>query len=129
MVAARTFSVRSRRVPSWVGFLALLEEFVLTWDASPPRRQDRIYAREGWRCLAPGCSARRNLEVHHLVYRSRSGSDDGANLVCLCAFHHRRGEHEGRMEVRGRTPLGLLWRLGRPELATWYRNDRRVAPP
>jgi hypothetical protein len=129
MRAARMFSVRSRRVPSWVGFLALLEEFVLTWDASPPRRRDRIYARDGWRCMAPGCSSRRNLQVHHVDYLSRSGSDEDDNLVCLCAFHHLRGEHGDWMRVRGRAPTGLVWRLGRPDLADRFRNERRVATP
>jgi hypothetical protein len=129
MRAARMSSVRSRRVPSWVGFLALVEEFVLTWDASPPRRRDRIYARDGWRCMAPGCSSRGNLQVHHVDYQSQGGSDEDGNLVCLCAFHHLRGEHGDRLRVRGQAPVGLVWRLGRPDLAEWFRNERRVPAP
>lgn len=131
--AARMFSNRSRRVPAWIGLLALLEDFVFTWDgvAAAPHRQrpagahrsvdlacphdrpgedgtaehgaggddepvidgrrrrrarsnagvtlptppaarptprrhgDAIYIRDGWRCSAPGCTSRRNLEDHH----------------------------------------------------------------
>jgi hypothetical protein len=76
--------------------------------------------------MAPGCSSRGNLQVHHVEYHSHGGSDEDGNLVCLCAFHHLRGEHGDRMAVRGRAPVGLV---GRPELAEWFRNERRVASP
>lgn len=127
---AREYLSRGAFVPWWVGLLALLEEYVLTWD--DPRRMgkrrllDDICNRDGWRCAAPGCSSRRNLEVHHIVYRARGGDDGPANLVTLCRFHHQRGEHGDEARVRGRAPLALRWRLGRRELATWYQNERRV---
>jgi hypothetical protein len=79
--------------------------------------------------MAPGCSSRSNLEVHHVEYHSYGGSDEDGNLVCLCAFHHLRGEHGGRLRVRGQAPVGLVWRLGRSELAEWFRNERRVPAP
>lgn len=138
VIAARTFSVASRRVPGWVGLLALLEDFVQTWDpeergrgAGPgpiKRPGDAVYSRSGWRCTAPGCTSRRNLEDHHVVYRSRGGRDELSNRICLCRFHHQRGEHGDLASCRGRAPLGILWRLGRRPLAAWYRNERRVAP-
>jgi len=128
-LAARMFSTRCRRVPSWVGLLSLLEDFVETWD--PPagaarRRADRIYNRDGWRCTAPGCTSRRNLEDHHVRYRARGGSDHMWNRTTLCRFHHQRGEHGGLASCRGRAPLGIDWRLGRAENGVWYRNERRV---
>jgi hypothetical protein len=134
VVAARTFSVRSRRVPGWVGLLALLEDFVLTWDpvrsgrspVAPKRHGDPVYSRAGWRCTAPGCTSRKNLDDHHLVYRSRRGSDALDNRTCPCRFHHYQGEHGELASCRGKAPLGILWRLGRKELAVWYRNERRV---
>jgi hypothetical protein len=130
---ARTFSIRCRRLPAWVGLLALLEDFVDTWDAAPagPRRPgDAIYIRDGWRCAAPGCTSRRNLEDHHLRYRSRGGDDGLANRICLCRFHHQRGEHGGLASCRGTAPTGVIWRLGRRDAAPrWYTNERRVAAP
>jgi hypothetical protein len=132
LLAARMHTVRGRRVPAWVGLLALLEDFVFTWDpleASPARAADATYVRDGWRCAAPACTSRRHLEQHHVVYRSRGGGDDPTNLVTLCRFHHHRGEHDGLTRVRGEAPLGLVWRLGRAALATWWRNERRVPPP
>jgi 5-methylcytosine-specific restriction endonuclease McrA len=123
-------------VPAWVGLLALLEDFVLTWDPEkrgadtgiPKRPGDPVYARSGWRCAAPGCTSRKNLDDHHVVYRSRRGSDALANRACLCRFHHQRGEHGELASCRGKAPLGILWRLGRKELAVWYCNERRVVP-
>jgi HNH endonuclease len=92
-------------------------------------REDAILVRDGWRCAAPGCSSRRNLEVHHILYRSRGGGDVEWNLVVLCRFHHQRGEHGGLARCDGRAPLDLTWRLGAGQAATWYRNERRIARP
>jgi hypothetical protein len=137
--AARMFSIRCRRLPAWVGLLSLIEEFVDTWDdeAGMPRRPgDEIYIRDGWRCMAPGCTSRRNLESHHLRYRSRGGGDDSPNRICLCQFHHQRGEHGGLASCRGHAPIGVVWRLGRQDTSgcapagsapAWYRNERRIA--
>jgi hypothetical protein len=128
--AGRMFCARGRALPSWVGLLALLEDFVDTWDrpeAMPRRRAGSIYAREGWRCFAPGCTSRRNLEDHHLQYRSRGGDPKSrANRLCLCRFHHQRGEHGILARCRGRAPLGVLWRLGREDVGVRFRNERRL---
>ncbi|HEU4400678.1 MAG TPA: HNH endonuclease signature motif containing protein, partial [Candidatus Polarisedimenticolia bacterium] len=66
------------------------------------------------------------LEDHHVVYRSRQGPDDLSNRACLCRFHHQRGEHGDLASCRGTAPLGILWRLGRKDLSSWYRNERSV---
>lgn len=128
---ARTFVGRGQSVPAWVGMLALLEEYTRTWDdpAGMSRSaSDAICHRDGARCMAPGCTARRNLQVHHATYRSRGGGNQASNLVLLCAFHHQRGEHGGLARCRGAAPLGLTWRLGAPELASWFRNEQRIDP-
>lgn len=132
LLAARMFSTRSRRIPAWVGLLAIIEDFVLTWDRDMRpghRSRDRVFVRDGWRCAAPGCSSRRNLEDHHVVYRSRGGGDGVANRLCLCRFHHQRGEHGGLASCSGEAPLDITWRLGRRDLAVWYRNERRIEQP
>ncbi|HEV8702452.1 MAG TPA: HNH endonuclease signature motif containing protein, partial [Candidatus Polarisedimenticolia bacterium] len=83
----------------------------------------------GWRCTAPGCTSRKNLDDHHVVYRSRRGGNALDNRTCLCRFHHKRGEHGELASCRGKAPLGILWRLGKKDLGVWYRNERRVGPP
>jgi hypothetical protein len=126
--AARMFSSRRLPIPAWVGLLALLEDFVETWDdprAHPVRRSDTVYVRDGWRCSAPGCTSRRNLEDHHLRYRSRGGGDEPSNRTCLCRFHHQKGEHGTLASCEGKAPLEITWRIGLPRV-TWYRNELRI---
>jgi hypothetical protein len=129
LLCARMFSIRCRRSPAWVGLLALLEEFVQTWDdpqLSPARHCDAVYIRDGWRCTAPGCTSRRNLENHHIMYRSRGGSDELFNLTCLCRFHHQLGEHGGLSSCRGAAPLGIVWALGRDGAGGRWKNEIRI---
>lgn len=44
------------------------------------------------------CGTRRNLEVHHLLYRSHGGKDDLDNLLTLCHRCHA-AVHERTMRV------------------------------
>ncbi len=37
-----------------------------------------------------------NLEVHHLKFRSQSGSDEEQNLITLCAECHEQMHREPR---------------------------------
>ena len=129
---AREYSIRCRRAPAWVGLLALLEEVVAIWDARDAGGSGRashdgsVYIRDGWRCTAPGCTSRRNLEDHHVVYRARGGGDDLSNRICLCRFHHQRGEHGGLALCRGVAPLGLVWRLGRDGRGGRFQNEKKL---
>jgi len=126
---AGVFADRGERLPSWVGLLAILEEWVWVQDEprSLPRRPgERTLGRDGYRCMAPGCTSRRNLQVHHLVHRAWGGGDEDENLLTLCLPHHQEGEHGGLARCRGRAPLDVVWRLGCEKLATWYRNEWRL---
>ncbi len=128
--AARMFLDRERQPPAWVGLLALLEDYAETHDdprAFPKRQWDAIYSRDGWQCMAPGCTSRCRMDDHHIVYRADRGSNEPANQITLCRFHHQRGEHGRYARVRGTAPLGLVWRLGTRALATYYQNERRRA--
>lgn len=130
VLAARAFSTRSWFIPEWVGLLALIEDFVATWDdprLSPKRPADPIYERGGWRCMAPGCTSRQNLEEHHVIYKSRGGSvKDLSNRLCVCRYHHQQGEHGDLATCRGEAPLGIVWRLGRAGIGGRFKNERKV---
>jgi hypothetical protein len=104
----------------WLGLVALLTSYAAIHDEH--RGRVGIYARDGWRCMAPGCTAQANLEDHHVQYRSRDGDDSPENRVTLCRYHHQRGEHGGTMRVRGRAPLDLEFTVG----GQTYRNERRT---
>ncbi len=87
--AARTFSIASRRIPAWVGLLAMLEEFCVRYDVADKRSASHceVFVRARHRCEAPGCTSR-TVEWHHRRYRSRGGSDHHDNGDALCPTHH-----------------------------------------
>jgi len=70
-----------------------------------------IYRRDGYRCASPVCR-RRDVTLHHLMYRSAGGGDEGENVLSVCAWCHLEGEHGGRLKVR---PVASKprWELGR----------------
>jgi hypothetical protein len=128
--AAQYFERRKEGIPAWIGLLVLLENYVETHDdprAFPKRAADDIYERDGFTCMAPGCTARCAIEDHHIKYRSRRGSNEPWNRLCLCRFHHHQGEHGELAKCWGKAPLDVTWRLGTRELATWWRNERKLS--
>jgi 5-methylcytosine-specific restriction endonuclease McrA len=46
----------------------------------------QVLERDTWRCQICGCM--QNLQVHHLEFRSHSGTDEEHNLITLCAQCH-----------------------------------------
>jgi len=105
---------KGRAVTDGEVFEGMLDEALRSWTLRDPgsRKPDPVIERDGYRCAVPGCSSRRNLQNHHIVFRSTGGSDASWNRVTLCAFHHLRGVHACRVRVRGRAPEGLVFELG-----------------
>ena len=106
-VAART----ERGEPQWRGFERLLRHAIAEWEALP-RHHDPIFARDGWRCCVPGCTARRSLEDHHIVFRSRGGGNEQWNRLAACNWHHHQGIHGYVVRASGRAPDDVTWELG-----------------
>src|ERR1700674_1017585 len=68
-----------------------------TRTVSPPTMRALRVRDKG--CRFHGCDRQVNWSnPHHIVYRSRGGSDKLENLVLLCFFHHRL-VHEGGWQV------------------------------
>ena len=99
------------REPPWRAFERLLEHAHETWFHQP-RHRDPVFERDGWRCAVPACSSRRNLHDHHIVFRSRGGTNRRENRITVCAWHHLRGLHTGRVRAWGGAPDGITWELG-----------------
>jgi 5-methylcytosine-specific restriction endonuclease McrA len=57
-------------------------------STSYTKLQRQVLERDGWRCQVYG--SMQNLQVHHLKFRSHSGSDEEQNLITLCAECHAR---------------------------------------
>jgi len=111
---ARLRAERDRSTSESAVFGALLDHAISTWRLRDPSRSrpDPVIERDGYRCAVPGCSSRRNLHNHHLIFRSAGGSDAPVNRLTLCAFHHQRGIHSWRLRIQGHAPAGLLFELG-----------------
>jgi hypothetical protein len=73
-----------------------------------PAFQRSVLDRDKWKCTYPGCNARRELTVHHIIFRSQGGPDELWNAVTLCRFHHGL-LHTGQIGVKGRAPDKLEW--------------------
>jgi hypothetical protein len=94
----------------------LLAHVIGTWLEQGAQFEDYAdFERDGWRCSVPGCTARRNLQSHHIRFRSRGGPDEPWNRTTLCAHHHQRGVHGpfgGSVRIFGTAPDGLVFELG-----------------
>jgi hypothetical protein len=109
-------------------FEAMLDHALEAWgrERALPKKY-RVFSRDGWRCTVPGCTAYRNLQDHHIRFRSAGGSDDLANRTTLCVWHHLRAVHAGLIRCAGRAPDQLRFALGvregRAPLATYASGD------
>jgi hypothetical protein len=96
-----------------LGLEAMLDHAIATWLEAGEQFDDYAdFERDGYRCTVPGCTGRRNLQSHHIHFRSARGPDVAWNRTTLCAYHHQRGVHAGSLAIRGRAPDGLVYELG-----------------
>jgi 5-methylcytosine-specific restriction endonuclease McrA len=64
-----------------------------------------VWRRDHGRCAAPGCRAKRNLEIHHIRHREHGGTHDAENLILLCSLcRARHKEHYADYPVMPRRP-------------------------
>lgn len=80
-------------------------------ELDPPnsaRLASQVLHRDGLRCANPGCGSQRNLQAHHVVFRSKGGPTVLANEVAVCDQCHA-GIHQGIVELRGSVSSGLEW--------------------
>lgn len=68
-----------------------------------PRLRRQVLARDHNRCVVPGCRNVRNIEVHHIQFKSRGGSNTMSNLITMCTGHHTM-LHERRIVMMGKPP-------------------------
>lgn len=65
-----------------------------------PRRIRRLVEHRDGGCRVPGCDSTLWVQVHHIVHWEDGGETATANLLCLCAHHHRM-HHRGRLAITG----------------------------
>jgi hypothetical protein len=93
-----------------------------------PQLRRLVFARDGGRCVVPGCGHWRFIDVHHRVPRSRGGMDRLENLVCLCTGHHR-ALHDGVLALEGSATEGWVVRFAGGELRSRPEPTSRSAAP
>ncbi len=65
----------------------------------PPAIRRKVFARARNKCQCPGCDHTGHLEIHHIVPRSKGGTNDAGNLICLCSGCHKL-IHESKLDCR-----------------------------
>ena len=97
--------------PAWKALERMFLHVKAHWGGVP-RHRNPIHERDGWRCRVPACGSRRNLQEHHVLYRSRGGDNRRGNRVSICAWHHLRGIHGGVVRAHGDAEASIRWQLG-----------------
>jgi len=113
--ALREIRLERGLLPTWACVMLLLKRAVDAWTAHDPEATPthrKVLERDGYLCQVPGCSSRRNLEVHHIKFRSRGGGNEASNRITLCHAHHAHMLHMGHVRVRGEAPHALRWEMG-----------------
>lgn len=64
-------------------------------------RKEAVMNRDSYTCQICGAKHTK-LEVHHIVYRSKGGTDDEDNLITLCETCHKK-VHKGEINVSLKT--------------------------
>jgi hypothetical protein len=77
----------------------------------PPATRRSVIRRDQKRCVVPGCSNHRFLDVHHLDLRSEGGGHEPGRLAVLCGAHHR-AVHAGVLCIDGTAASGFVFRHG-----------------
>ena len=75
----------------------------------PPATRRKVLRRDGKRCVVPGCTNHRFLDIHHVRPRSEGGTHDPELLATLCGAHHR-ATHDGTLVIEGTAPAGFSFR-------------------
>ncbi len=118
-------------------FIALLLSDYLSTERAHHKamHNNKILERDGHQCQAPGCSSRRNLNAHHIEFRSEGGSDKDENQTTLCIAHHLWILHHLHgLKIEGTAPHNLTFTFGANSGADGkpfmtYKNGRKVLAP
>ncbi|HEY3500645.1 MAG TPA: HNH endonuclease signature motif containing protein, partial [Polyangiaceae bacterium] len=80
-----------------------------TTQTIPPSIRRKVVRRDGGRCRVPGCRHAVFVDAHHIHPRAEGRGHHPANLVTLCAAHHR-AVHRGELIIEGAASETLSFR-------------------
>lgn len=83
-----------------------------------------VFRRDHGRCQVPGCRSARNLDIHHIEFKSHNGPPTPANLLLVCGAHHR-AIHRRLLSVKGTAPdhLEFEQRVVKTPMPTGVTNE------
>ena len=86
------------------------DELTRVTSTVPAAIRRKVFHRDHFACVVPGCRSTRFLELHHLRHREDGGDHSTANCCVTCFGCHQR-HHEGRLLITGQAPdLQFTWR-------------------
>ena len=94
-----------------------------TAEAIPRPIRRIVMRRDRNRCIVPGCTSHRRLQVHHIDPRAEGGTHDPERLAVLCRAHHTAVHYEV-LCIDGTGSGGFVFRHGE---GTAYGGDVDVA--
>ena len=75
----------------------------------PAAIRRKVFHRDHFACVLPGCRATRHLDLHHVVHREDGGDHSMGNIAVTCFGCHQR-HHAGQLTITGRAPdLQFTW--------------------
>ena len=78
----------------------------------PPATRRKVMAKARHRCQTPGCNHTKFLEIHHVIPRSKGGTNDTSNLHIYCSACHGRIHAHGSTLMVKSPPAIYSWNIG-----------------
>jgi hypothetical protein len=94
----------------------------------PMTDEEWLRTRPRDRCEAPCCTERGRKRIPEVIDLDRDPLPGLPEMLCLCSEHYQALADRIVLACWGVPPLNVLWRVGRTNMATWYRNERRLTP-
>lgn len=95
------------------------DELTRVTSVIPAAIRRKVFHRDHFACVTPGCRATRFLDLHHIRHREDGGDHSMSNIAVLCFGCHRR-HHAGQLMITGHAPHHLQF--------TWNHDDDIDSP-
>jgi hypothetical protein len=118
--------VCSKEVLSKLNRKTCSKECSLIWDKSPNRKhylgrkvgstnnlgnrsyRERFYSERGYKCECCGYDKTKILHIHHIIEKSKGGSDNPDNLLILCPNCHTN-LHKEFLKIETNEKISFVW--------------------
>ena len=87
------------------------DELTRVTSVVPAAIRRKVFHRDHFACVTPGCRATKHLDLHHVRHREDGGNHSMSNIAVLCFGCHQR-HHAGQLMITGHAPdhLQFQWK-------------------